>query len=149
MNGFNPFYNNNNFMPMFINNNMMMPGMNFGGNESWMSGYGPGINFNMGQMQVPIAPGSNKINIVFKTTANVRTNVVAEYGKTVSDIILLYLKRVGREDLFKKDSGICFLNNAKKIDIYDKTKVEIYFKNTSSPLIIVNDVQNLIGARII
>ena len=103
----------------------------------------------MGQMQVPIAPGSNKINIVFKTTANVRTNVVADYGKTVSDIILLYLKRVGREELFKKDSGICFLNNAKKIDIYDKTKVEIYFKNTSSPLIIVNDVQNLIGARII
>ena len=148
MNGFNPFFNNNNFMPNCFNNNMM-PGMNLGGNESWISGYGPGINFNMGQMQVPIAPGSNKINIVFKTTANVRTNVVADYGKTVSDIILLYLKRVGREELFKKDSGICFLNNAKKIDIYDKTKVEIYFKNTSSPLIIVNDVQNLIGARII
>ena len=146
MNGFNPFFNNNNFMPNCFNNNMM-PGMNLGGNESWMSGYGPGIN--MGQMQVPIATGSNKINIVFKTTANVRTNVVADYGKTVSDIILLYLKRVGREELFKKDSGICFLNNAKKIDIYDKTKVEIYFKNTSSPLIIVNDVQNLIGARII
>ena len=148
MNGFNPFFNNNNFMPMYINNNMMT-GMNLGGNQSWMSGYGPGINSNMGQMQVPIAPGSNKINIVFKTTANVRTNVVADYGKTVSDIILLYLKRVGREELFKKDSGICFLNNAKKIDIYDKTKVEIYFKNTSSPLIIVNDVQNLIGARVI
>ena len=148
MNGFNPFFNNNIFMPMGFNNNMM-PGMNLGGNQSWMSGYGPGINSNMGQMQVPIAPGSNKINIVFKTTANVRTNVVADYGKTVSDIILLYLKRVGREELFKKDSGICFLNNAKKIDIYDKTKVEIYFKNTSSPLIIVNDVQNLIGARII
>ena len=144
MNGFNPFYN-----PMLFNINMnnMMPGMNFGGNESWISGYGPGINFNMGQIQIP--PGSNKINIVFKTTANVRTNVVAEYGKTVSDIILLYLKRVGREDLFKKDSGICFLNNAKKIDIYDKTTVENYFKNTSSPLIIVNDVQNLIGAKII
>ena len=145
----NPFFNNNNFMPMFFNNNMnnMMPGMNFGGNENWMSGYGPGINSNMGQIQIP--SGSNKINIVFKTTANVRTNVVMEYGKTVSDVILLYLKRVGREDLFKKDSGICFLSNAKKIDIYDKTPIENYFKNTYSPLIIVNDVQNLIGAKII
>ena len=142
MNGFNPFFSNNNFMPMFFNNNNMMLGMNFGGSPSWMSGYGPGINSNMDQMQA----GPNKINIVFKTTANVRTNVIADYGQSISDIILLYLKRVGREDLFKKDSGICFLSNAKKIDIFDKTKVEAYFRNTINPLIIVNDVKNLIGA---
>ena len=46
----------------------------------------------MNQSQDSISPGSNKINIAFKTIAKVKTNIVSDYGQTMSEVLLLYLK---------------------------------------------------------
>ena len=88
-------------------------------------------------------PESNKINIVFKTNSEVRTNIVADFEQTMSDVILLYLKKVGKEMLLKRSSDVFFLYNGKIIDIFDETKVKDFFKNKSNPIIIVNEKNNI------
>ena len=135
--GINPLMMN----PMFNN---QMGGINFGQNENWGMVYGGGININQGNQFNQNTPG--KKNIIFKTTQNVRTLLAVDLDKTLSDTILLYLKRVNKPELFTKDSGICFLYNARKLDIYDKTKIGVLFGQIFNPTIMVTDILNLIGA---
>ena len=58
-----------------------------------------------------------------------------------------YLKRVGRLDLIDScDNRLVFLHNARNLTIKDKITLNELFHNSSYPKIIVNDVNNLIGA---
>ena len=101
------------------------------------------MNFNPNQ-QFPSSP--NMVTIQFKTTQAVKTIVNVECDKTVSETLLLYLKRMNKPELFAPNSGIFFLYNALKINIYDQRKIVDFLGGMSYPTIIVNDVQNLIGA---
>ena len=83
--GINGIGNNMFPMPgMFINPNpginFMMPGMNIGGN--WMSIYNnnniPQVNNNINNSFMGVQQ-DNKINVVFKTTKGVKTNVLNFY----------------------------------------------------------------------
>ena len=146
----------------FQNNNMMMFGltgnmgnmgnnvnqgmnMNINQNQNDIMGlvYGSGQNINQSNQSSFI---SNKNNIIFKATSGLHVMIPVDLNKTLSDTILLYLKRVDREKLFKKNSGILFLHNARVIDIYDKTTIGQFFGPVMNPTIMVNDVKNLIGA---
>ena len=133
-------------MNMYNYNNFMMPGMFQNVYEPWAESYEQKDSFYMNNNQNQNSSEPNKINIVFKTTAKVKTNIVADHGQTMSEVLLLYLKKEGKEKLFKRCSGIFFLFNAQMIDIYDETKVEEFFKNESNPLIIVNEMNFVIGA---
>ena len=136
--GINPFMIN----PMFNN---QMGGINFGQNDfSWGMVYGAGTNTNQNNQYNQNTP--NKKNIIFKTTQAVKTTVTVDLNTTLSDTILLYLKRVNKPELFSPDSGICFLYNAKKLDINDKTPIGVLFSQIYSPTIMVTDILNLIGA---
>ena len=132
--------------PMFMNNNGMT-GMNFDQMQNnylnMIYGQGIGMNFNPIQ-QFPSSP--NMVTIQFKTTQAVKTIVNVECDKTVSETLLLYLKRMNKPELFAPNSGIFFLYNALKINIYDQRKIVDFLGGMSYPTIIVNDVQNLIGA---
>ena len=132
-------------VPYYMNWNYMMPKMN-SISEHWEEGYETKNWGFGGQSKDSNSPGSNKINITFKTTSKVKTNIVADYGQTMRDIILLYLKKEGKENLFKRCSGIFFLYNAQMIDVFDETKVEEFFKDVSNPLIFVNEMKFVIGA---
>ena len=129
---------------MFANNNMNMmnPGM-IGGN--WMNIYLNMNNMN-NNMPFPNPQGQGKINVIFKTTMGVVTNVLIDYGKTMSDLFQVYLKRVDKIELYNTKDTILFLFNAKKLSFTDNTKVEDFFKLTPNPTIVVNDVKGLIGA---
>ena len=136
---------------MFANNNMNMmnPGMNIGGN--WMNIYSNMnnlINMNniINNMPFPNPQGQSKINVIFKTTMGVVTNVLIDYGKTMSDLFQVYLKRVDKIELYNTKDTILFLFNAKKLSFTDNTKVEDFFKLTPNPTIVVNDIKGLIGA---
>ena len=88
-----------------------------------------------------------KINVVFKTTMGVSTNVLIDYGKTMSELFQVYLKRVDKMELYNTKNTIYFLFNANKVSFTDQTKVEDFFKITPThPTIVVNDVKGLIGA---
>ena len=166
-NSFVPTMNPINFNPQFtmpntynqnqVNNIMMMqyyanlmqnpemnlPGMISGGNEFWMQGYNMGmneVNSNVNDSQV------NKTNVIFKTTQGVVTNLSIEEDKTMSELIKTYLNRVGKPELFSKKDGVCFLFNAAKVDFNCPTKISQFFGFHSHPTLIVNDVNNLIGA---
>ena len=133
----------------FPNQNMPMQGMNMGGN-GWMGIYNL-INPNQQQnmIQNNFIQNNNslpKINIVFRTTKALRTNITIDYGKTVSELIQLYFKRVGKPELFNRPLDICFIFNANKMDFNDQTPVQNYFQGVYNPFITVNDTKDLIGA---
>ena len=154
-----PFLQNNNMMMnnnmnmnmnnmnnnMFINNmnmNNMNNNMNFqqfGGNGNWTQGYS--INNNMNN-QIPI---NNTYNCIFKTSNGKKFAILFNSGKTVADLILTFFKRVDQEDLYEK-GGISFIYNTEQLDYNLQTKVENLFKLSGSPIIMVLDVNNLIGA---
>ena len=154
-----PFLQNNNMMMnnnmnmnmnnmnnnMFINNmnmNNMNNNMNFqqfGGNGNWTQGYS--INNNMNN-QIPI---NNTYNCIFKTSNGKQFAILFNSGKTVADLILTFFKRVDQEDLYEK-GGISFIYNTEQLDYHLQTKVENLFKHSGSPIIMVLDVNNLIGA---
>ena len=99
-----------------------------------------------GQDEDTNQPGP-KLNVIFKTTQGTTHTMVYTYGTTVEKALEKYLKRVGRPDLIGDNTNkICFLYNATQLRFGDKTKVEAFFKNVNNPKVVVNDVNNLIGA---
>ena len=147
---------NNNFQGMggmmgMSNNNMSqmnIPQMNIGGgpnNEDWLVGYNMAMNEMQNNNQSNVAP-AGKVNVIFKTTQGVVTNLLIDYGKTMGELIKTYLARMGKPELYGKKDGICFLYNATKIEFDSKTTIEDFFHYTPNPNIIVNDVNSLIGA---
>ena len=127
---------------MAMNNQANMFG-NLGGYEDWMKGYNLAMSEeNNKQMNNQL---QDKKNFVFSTTQGVTTNVVVDSNKTMSELLMIYLKRVGKPELFGKPNGVCFLSNGKKIPFTCKTKVKDYFP-ASSFKVIVSDIHNLIGA---
>ena len=131
-------------MGMFNNFN---PQINSGGsqNQNLLQVYNNRVNNNPQQSNNSQLFGE-KFNILFKTTGGLRTQLVFERGTPICDILCLYCKRVQKPELYADNSGIFFLYNARKINIHDKTKVENFLNISISPIIMVNDVQNLIGA---
>ena len=136
-------FNNLNKMFGFPNPNFPMPGMNMGGNANWMNMYNTG---NPNQNQNPGMFNTGKINVVFRTTKAVRTNITIDGNKTVSELIQLYFKRIGKPELFERPMDICFIFNANKMMFNDQTTVQNFFGYSFNPFITVNDTKDLIGA---
>ena len=120
-----------------------MPGMNMGGNMNWMNIYN---TENPNQNQNPGMFNTGKINVVFRTTKTVRTNITIDGNKTVSELIQLYFKRIGKPELFERPMDICFIFNANKMMFNDQTTVQNFFGYTFNPFVTVNDTKDLIGA---
>ena len=129
----------------YQNMNMMNQGMNIGGNWTSMYNIGQTNNNNINNNFQGTQMG-NKKNVVFKTTMGIITNVLIDYGKTMTELLKVYLTRVDKMELFNTKNTIAFLFNAKKIEWLDDTKVEIFFRFTPQPTIVVNDMRGLIGA---
>ena len=86
-----------------------------------------------------------KINAFFTTTKGMKLSIYIDFGKTVSELIQIYFKRVEKPYLFNRPQDICFIYNANKINFNEQKNVEHYFQ-TFNVKIIVNDVKDLIGA---
>ena len=129
----------------YQNMNMVNQGMNIGGNWTSMYNIGQTNNNNINNNFQGTQMG-NKKNVVFKTTMGIITNVLIDYGKTMTELLKVYLTRVDKMELFNTKNTIAFLFNAKKIEWLDDTKVEIFFRFTPQPTIVVNDMRGLIGA---
>ena len=144
-------------MGMPMNNMNMMGGMggmgmpmNYMDDEDWMKGFKMGVeevnNIGEDNDNESKLPGP-KLNVIFKTTKGTQTTLVLSHGTTIDTALKKYLKRIGKPELInKKDSMICFLYNAAKLQFGDNTTVEQFFKFNNNPTVVVNDVNNLIGA---
>ena len=96
-----------------------------------------------------------RINIRFNTTQGTTTYISFNENGSIGDLIKLYLKRVDRPDLISSlmkedknlvDKKLVFLWNANILDINDTKKAKDFFKGVNNPSIVVNDINNLIGA---
>ena len=104
--------------------------------EVWMRG------FKMGVEEVNIL---DNINIIFKTSQGLTTNMTYSYGTTINEVLNKYLKQVGRPDLIGDKGGkINFLYNATKLEFGDQTTVESKFKSDNQRVTVV-DINNIIG----
>ena len=137
-NNFNNNFNNNyNNFNHFINYNQN-PYIN---NDFWKHGYNT-----QSQQNIPQNPSNDQIyNCVFKTTQGFTFNIPFNAQRTTEDLIQTFFKRVDREDLFGK-GAVFFLHNASRINHSSKQPIIKLFKTNISPIIMVSDVQNLIGA---
>ena len=141
-------------MPNMANMNMGNMNMgnfmqNQGEEEEWMKGFKMGVEEvnNTGEQDGDANTPGPKMNVIFKTTQGTAHTMVYNYGTTIDQALAKYLNRVGRPDLIgDKSNKICFLFNAAQLKFKDQTKVEAFFKNVNNPKVVVNDVNNLIGA---
>ena len=133
--------------------NYMMPGNLQGGNYNqdyyFNVVYGLGMQ-NLNQMnpnQFNPFQKDMKMNIVFKTTGGLTIQMFIDFGTPISEVILTYLKRVGKPELYSPNIPVYFFCNATKINIYDNNPIESLSMTKGTSLnVMVNDVQNLIGA---
>ena len=149
---FNPwfFINNPNIQMMGngMNNNFINQPMNFGGNFNWTDGYTAAQNQNQNtNNDYNQNQDMGKMNFVFKTsTGNKPVNILFDRGQTVEELIKTFFKRVDREELFQ-NGGVTFIHNATPIDFHEKSNIEVYFKSRAFSIIMVIDINNLIGAE--
>lgn len=140
----------------FMNMNMMNNFNNMG-NQNRMVNQSLIVN-NWNQMYTSNQPNfreqnnnysDKKIQAVFKTGRGVITTIYIDYGKTVSYLIQVYFKRVGKPELINKPLEIGFLYNAHLINFNESELVENFFRGLSHATITVNDIGDLIGAKLI
>ena len=119
--------------------------------NGWQGVYNMNNNMNninnMNQVNNMPQVGIDKTNVVFKRTNGNMKIVTISLEKTVGELICIYLKKMGSENLIGNTTDICFLHNAKTILYNDKRKVRDLFNQVIAPTIIVNYVHNLIGAN--
>ena len=151
----NNFFPNNNFLQNFnmnMNNNIF-PGMNnninnmmFNQNnkeEEWLKGFKMGVEE---ANNLANEDNSPKMNVEFRTTNGISNIIIVKYGTTIDQLLIKYLNRVNSPELIgDKDNKITFLFNACKLRFGDQTPVEVFFKNMSNPIVVVNDVDNMPG----
>ena len=88
---------------------------------------------------------NKKIEVTFTTTIGTRNFIIFDYGTPISDMLRKYLEEIKRPELINK---ISFSFKGRDLNYQDQTKIEDYFKNTSRPIIIVNNPCYLSGSKI-
>ena len=144
-------FNNNNFNFNYQNNNNANNNAYYqnmynnyfpNDNDSWKKGY----IVNQTQSNTPKQPTPDQMyNCVFKTTQGFTFNIPFNAKRTINDLVQTFFKRVDREDLINKNV-ISMLFNAAMIPFKSEDKIINLFRNNINPIIMVLDVQNLIGA---
>ena len=97
----------------------------------------------------PIKNSENglKCNVAFKTTQGTIHNLYFDPDITIGSAITKYLLRVGRDDLINiSEDRIAFVFNTKRYTTKDTISLKKLFKGNVQASIIVNDINNLIGA---
>ena len=143
LNNFNNMNIQNNFNNFgFQNQNMnqMMPQNLVAGN--WFNMY----TSNQPDFSKKNVDNNGKITVVFKTGRGVITTIYIDRGKTVSYLLQVYFKRVGKPELFNRPLEIGFIFNARVIKFNESKLVEDFFRGVDYATITVNDIGDLIGA---
>ena len=80
-----------------------------------------------------------KMNIIFKeVTFSRKTILILDYGTTIDQMLLEYLKKINKQELKGKTDKIYFSINLRRIEFGDQTPIEQFFDFNSQPNIDVN-----------
>ena len=126
------------------NDNMELNQMFF--NTDWKSVYNKNYlgNTNIKQKN-KVENEVRKINVLFRTGKGVNVNVIIDADKTMSDLISLFLKKVGKPELFGKEEDVYFIYNGAKFEHRNEKPLSRAFSSLQ-PTIFVNETKELIGA---
>ena len=126
------------------NDNMELNQMFF--NTDWKSVYNKNYlgNTNIKQKN-KVENEVRKINVLFRTGNGVNVNVIIDADKTMSDLISLFLKKVGKPELFGKEQDVYFIYNGAKFKHINEEPLSRAFLGLQ-PTIFVNETKELIGA---
>ena len=86
-----------------------------------------------------------KINVLFRTGRGTNINVIIDADKTMSDLIALFLKKVGKPELFGKEEDVYFIYNGAKFAHRNEKPLSRAFSSLH-PTVFVNETKELIGA---
>jgi hypothetical protein len=89
------------------------------------------------------------INIDFKTTQGVKHTILINSEESIGTLLVKYFIKIGQAELISSNlnsNKICFIYKATPLKLNDNTKIKDFFLDNKNPIIIVNDVNNLIGA---
>ena len=88
----------------------------------------------------------DKLNIIFKSIKGTTTLLSLDKKTTVGEMLKTYLLRIGKPELINAYDKINFIHNRVRIRFDFQTTIEEYFRcEGPSPVILVNDVSDLIG----
>ena len=80
-----------------------------------------------------------KMNIIFKeVTFSRKTILILDYGTTIDQMLIEYLKKINKQELKGKTDKIYFSINLRRIEFGDQTPIEQFFDFNSQPNIDVN-----------
>ena len=89
----------------------------------------------------------NKMNIIFRTTHELKTSLALDKNISIGLAIKKFLMRIGKEELINdSDNKLFFIYNARRYKASDNIKLKDLFQNVNNPNIVINDVSNVIGA---
>ena len=79
--------------------------------------------------------------VIFNTTTGYRNTLYLNYGITIDQMLKIYLRIIGREDLYNnKNIQVFFLYNATKVKFGDKTPLWLFFRNNINPKVVVVNI---------
>ena len=89
-----------------------------------------------------------RIHVKFITTKGMSTYISFNENGSIRDLLFTYFKRIDRPELINRlmNRDLVFIWNGGQLKINDTRKVKDFFKNDMNPEIVVNDIQDLIGA---
>ena len=140
---------NNNIQDMGMNNNLndfLMPNIMINNNNNFIMPNMMMINGNINQRELNKDPNDMqnkmrpKITVSFKNGEGLITNLIVDYGISIKNLFILYLRKINKQDLIGVNNIsniISFFYDGKKIRLGDETPVNIYFKGCYNPIIYV------------
>ena len=85
-----------------------------------------------------MSSNSRFMNIIFQTNQGKIYNLVFSYGETINQVLIEFLKKIGRTDLIGNSNKISFLFNTNQIDFSEQRTVKQFFNKMQTAKIFVN-----------
>ena len=84
-----------------------------------------------------------KVDVTFNESG-LRPTISFKYGTTIKEMIEIFLKKIGVA-ISDENQRFIFLYNGTKINQSDLTSIEIFFKESKHPVVVVIDPKNVMG----
>ena len=83
----------------------------------------------------------------FKSTSNIRLNLIFDNYSTIEELLKAFFEEVGKPELFGEDDKIKFLHNGEKIKYKDNKEIIEFFFKDDNPCILVIDTNHLLTGQ--
>jgi hypothetical protein len=113
------------------------------------SEYNANLVFN--ELENPFYYETNKpgplYTVVFKDNLGKATSLILNPNKTVAEMLYIYLKKIGKSEMFGKVENIEFIYNSEKLNFSDSTPLYKFIGFRNNTLIKVSWKKNLLGGH--